>query len=350
MTKNRHSVSQDAEAQYRLCEVVLVKNEEGSIAYKLTNGSYTRRRLNVRLGAATKTWQISSMSNTDPSVKEIDHWKRFCEKDELRLPSIKSLEDQLEKIDKAVNFVYDDSVVDNIAAGGATHKQGNFAIQRDRIDLQRSAANERGDKEAYNHWTQLLHDLEAEAERARMARSELEMIGQGVSHINKKHKQKNRDTEGEVGQKNSRERYALVVEGHADLYLRRPTRNNCYFDMPKKKSDRDKENADKNKDKEDMPPPAPVAALSIPEKNPSTDGWPETPHTPHGKVRLTDLEGKMKEAHSFDLGIDIDALLAEETTRRVPCPAATQVRHLQRTFNSAYTLQEYQAIKNAAQV
>ena len=29
------------------CEVVLVKNEEGSIAYKLTNGSYTRRRLNV---------------------------------------------------------------------------------------------------------------------------------------------------------------------------------------------------------------------------------------------------------------------------------------------------------------
>ena len=55
---------------------------------------------------------------------------------------------------------------------------------------------------------------------------------------------------GEVGQKNSRERYALVVEGHADLYLRRPTRNNCYFDMPKKKSDRDKENADKNKDKE----------------------------------------------------------------------------------------------------
>lgn len=51
------------EKQYRLCEVVAIKNEENSIAYKLLNGQFTRRKLTVKLGSARKSWPITQISN-----------------------------------------------------------------------------------------------------------------------------------------------------------------------------------------------------------------------------------------------------------------------------------------------
>jgi hypothetical protein len=68
------------EASYRVCEVVGIKNEESSVAYKLLNGAYTRRKLIVGLGSARKSWPIIQISNSPVQPAELDGWKKWCDK------------------------------------------------------------------------------------------------------------------------------------------------------------------------------------------------------------------------------------------------------------------------------
>jgi RNA polymerase-associated protein RTF1 len=68
------------ENSYRLCEVVGIKNEDTSVAYKLMNGSYTRKKLIVGLGSARKSWVISQVSNSEVQPPELEGWKKWCEK------------------------------------------------------------------------------------------------------------------------------------------------------------------------------------------------------------------------------------------------------------------------------
>lgn len=99
---------------------------------------------------------MTQISNSEAKPGEIDVWKQWCEKDNVNLPTLEFLEEQRVKIDKAVNFVYDDAVIDSMVAGGDIYKQGNYAIQRSRLTLLRDAAQQQGNDEEFNKWSEVL--------------------------------------------------------------------------------------------------------------------------------------------------------------------------------------------------
>ena len=314
------------ESVYRLCEVVAIKNEDNGIAYRLLNQQFTRRKLTVRLGALKKSWPITQISNSEATPDEIEYWKKMCERDGVQLPTIEYLNEQQDKIKKAINFVYDDKTIDEMAAGGATHKQGNFAIQRGRLQLLRDAAQVKGDKEDYEKWSQELMDLDNREEKAKRKRAELEMQGLGVSHINQRHATRNFTIETEVGAANADERKDMIVNNKDDPHLRRPTRNICYFDLPKKKGEEEQE---KVKEVE-----------------------PAKPTEEEEDAAQIDLGGQLSEAHAFDLGLDIDELFVEKPAECVmPLPTIVRMQDTKRRFgtDSSYSLDEYLHIKQSAQ-
>jgi len=325
-------VSRDQESSYRLCEIVGIKEDESSVAYKLSSGTFTRKKLTVRLGSARKSWPMTQISNSEANPKEIDTWKSWCERDNVNLPAMAFLEDQRVKIDKAVNFVYDNEVIDSMVAGGETHKQGNFAIQRSRLTLLRDAAQQSADQEEFEKWSTALRELEEREHVAKQRRSDLEMQGLGVSHINQRHALRNFTIEREVGIVNSKERVDMIVNERDDPHLRRPTRNICYFDMPNQK-----DKAEDKEKKDEAKSPKKVVKDEEAEEEEKT-------------IANALIETQLKKAHEFNLGLDLEKLIKVDEDRPALCPSAsiTRLHQTQRTFGSSYSLAEYNTIKETA--
>eukprot|EP00656_Telonema_subtile_P008014 TRINITY_DN13769_c0_g1_i11.p1 TRINITY_DN13769_c0_g1~~TRINITY_DN13769_c0_g1_i11.p1 ORF type:complete len:300 (+),score=98.16 TRINITY_DN13769_c0_g1_i11:2-901(+) len=120
---------------YRLCKVVGVKDVMKQ--YKLSSGVWCRQYLTVSFGEDKKSFPISIASNEPPDEKLMEKWKAKCDKDNLDLPSRQEIEDTQDRLENAKNFVYDNSVIDKMAAGGDVTKQGNLAIQKSRIKVLR---------------------------------------------------------------------------------------------------------------------------------------------------------------------------------------------------------------------
>merc|ERR1712166_1304253 len=154
------------EAAYRVCQVKEVK--EKTRAYKLGNqtGDWCRKALELAWGDKTKAFEINVTSNDPPDEKLLEYWKRQMDDCNVDLPLKQEIDNAQLGIEKAENFVYDNSVIDSMIHGGDTH-------------------------------------------------------------INARSRIENRKTEQEVAMMNRRER----VEG-GDDFIRRPTKNVCYFNMP----------------------------------------------------------------------------------------------------------------------
>ena len=95
---------------------------------------------------------------------------------------------------------------------------------------------------------------------------------------------------------------------------------------------------------EDAPqdePPAPSPAPAAP-----TDG------TETEDATEPDLGGQLSQQHAFDLGLDLNALLAEEAQPTALCPSPTvpRMQDAKRIFGNAssYSLDEYLHIKQSA--
>jgi len=330
-TKKNPGTAIKPESIYRLCEVVAVKDDPNMVAYKLLDGSYTRKKLTVAYGEAKRSWQITSVSNKEVADPEIEEWKARCELDNIDLPTDHQIERQLKKVEDAHNFIYTDEVINSIAAGGEAFKQGNTAIQRNRLQAFRAAAQ---DTEEYQKWTNELRKLEEEEERAKQKRAELENQGQGVSYINQRWNDRNYRIEKEVGRKNKQERVSMIEQNRDDPHLRRPTRNVCYFEMP---NERKKKEEEKAGGEEVAPPPA---ALAVETTKKVEDNWPATPQ---GKVSLTKLTSQLQQTFNFDLNLDLSQLSAEASSLRFVCPKPLIVRPSQHMVedSAALTLDQY---------
>merc|ERR1712166_1164238 len=292
------------EAAYRVCQVKEVK--EKARAYKLGNqtGDWCRKALELAWGDKTKAFEINVTSNDPPDEKLLEYWKRQMDDCNVDLPLKQEIDNAQLGIEKAENFVYDNSEIDSMIAGGDTTKQGNIAVRKDRLRGMINKAGSDGRTDDYNKYNQQLDELLAEEDDVKKEQGRTEKIAAGVTHINARSRIENRKTEQEVAMMNRRER----VEG-GDDFIRRPTKNVCYFNMPGTKEETE-----------------PAADFLSPRA--------KAPEVPEEKPKSV-LEKIVQ------LKLDIDLSLLDNATPKLCCPQPSQQRPNKIFPSSTMSLQQY---------
>jgi len=298
------------EATYRLCQIKEVTSKDK--AYKLSNalGEWCRKTLLLSWGDKEKAFDINIMSNEPPDEKNLEAWKRQMDETNTDHPSKEEMDNVQAGLERAENFVYDNSVIDSMIAGGDTTKQGNIAVRKDRLQGLSNRARMEGKVEEHKMYQAQLQELLEHEDVVKKEQGRTEKVASGVTHINARSRNKNRKTEEAIGQRNRKER----VEG-GDDFIRRPTRNICYFDLGGEK-----------------------------------DATPAS--TPRAKSDAKELpiaaQPKSVLEKTVELHLDIDFGLLDSATPKLSCPQPTQQRPGKIFPSATMSLKQYNNLAQEA--
>eukprot|EP00658_Telonema_sp_P-2_P025462 TRINITY_DN20255_c0_g1_i2.p1 TRINITY_DN20255_c0_g1~~TRINITY_DN20255_c0_g1_i2.p1 ORF type:complete len:563 (+),score=170.87 TRINITY_DN20255_c0_g1_i2:199-1887(+) len=289
---------QTGQPTYRLCRVTGVK--ETTRKYKLSSGLWSNLHLVLSFGADAKGFPMSVTSNEPPDEKLMEKWKAKCEHDNVDLPAKEDIERTQDLIQNANNFVYDNTVIDKIVAGGDVTKQGNIAIQKERLKWLREGAAADGNNEEYAKYSEQLDQLLEQEHQIKSVISEKEKVASGVTHVNARSRDINRQMEAAIGARNRESR-----NNAEDDFVRRPTRNLEYFDLGQ------------DEQKADSPRAAPKIAKKAVEE-----------------VKKTLIE----QVHELVLEIDVEKLKAAKPC--FSCPRPIRQRGA-KSYSKTLSLDEY---------
>jgi len=216
----------DNTAQYRLCRVDGVKHTPKQYKLSTGKGIWCKKLLTLSWGSDKKSFPITVTSNEAPDEKLMERWREKCLKDNLDLPNKEEVDRIQEQLENARNFVYDDSVIDKIVAGGDVTKQGNIVIRKERLMWLIKSASKDGDQDLHEKYSQELEELLQHEDNLKQDVGQYEKLASGMTHINQKHREKNRAIEAAAGRKNMKSREMME-----DDFIRRPTKLQEYFDL-----------------------------------------------------------------------------------------------------------------------